>query len=135
MVKSLWIVDVDVYDYFDYDGRLRRPQKRFTSLKEAFAYYKEEKKYDIDLGDHYQRTTIFHIFVFENEEKMKQEKIREERKRRREEIRRQEKLLKALKEAFLRSLDPDEWPKNIENPSSPEPELETYVFDKDDVIF
>ena len=80
MVKSIWIVDVDVYDYFDYGGRLRRPQKRFTSLKEAFAYYKEEKRYDMDLGDHHHITKIFHIFVFENEEK-----IRQEEKKRREE--------------------------------------------------
>ena len=81
MVKSIWIVDVDVYDYFDYGGRLRRPQKRFTSLKEAFAYYKEEKRYDMDLGDHHHITKIFHIFVFENEEKIRQEKIREEKRR------------------------------------------------------
>ena len=85
MVKSIWIVDVDVYDYFDYGGRLRRPQKRFTSLKEAFAYYKEEKRYDMDLGDHHHITKIFHIFVFENEEKIRQEKIRQEEKKRREE--------------------------------------------------
>ena len=45
MIKSLWVVDVDEYEYFDYDGRLKKKKKRFTSLKEAFTYYKEEKKY------------------------------------------------------------------------------------------
>ena len=99
MVKSIWIVDVDVYDYFDYGGRLRRPQKRFTSLKEAFAYYKEEKRYDMDLGDHHHITKIFHIFVFENEEKIRQEKIREE-KRRQEEKKRREEAQKAREEKW-----------------------------------
>ncbi len=44
MVKSIWVVVVDVYDYSDYYRELMHQQKLFPSLKEAFAYYKEEKK-------------------------------------------------------------------------------------------
>lgn len=43
MVKSIWVVVVDVYDYSDYYRGLMHQQKLFPSLKEAFAYYKEEK--------------------------------------------------------------------------------------------
>ena len=82
MVKSIWIVEVDEYDYFA--GNDVR-QKRFLSLKEAFAYYKKEKGYDMEwVGDHTHDTKILHIFVYENEEKIRQEKIREEKKRREE---------------------------------------------------
>ena len=78
MVKSIWIVEVDEYDYFA--GNDIR-QKRFLSLKEAFAYYKKEKGYDMEwVGDHTHDTKIFHIFVYENEEK----KAQEEKKRREE---------------------------------------------------
>ena len=78
MVKSIWIVEVDEYDYFA--GNDIR-QKRFLSLKEAFAYYKKEKGYDMEwVGDHTHDTKIFHIFVYENEEKRRQE----EKKRREE---------------------------------------------------
>ena len=78
MVKSIWIVEVDEYDYFA--GNDVR-QKRFLSLKEAFAYYKKEKGYDMEwVGDHTHDTKIFHIFVYENEEK----KVQEEKKRREE---------------------------------------------------
>ena len=78
MVKSIWIVEVDEYDYFA--GNDVR-QKRFLSLKEAFAYYKKEKGYDMEwVGDHTHDTKIFHIFVYENEEKRRQE----EKKRREE---------------------------------------------------
>ena len=78
MVKSIWIVEVDEYDYF---GGNDIRQKRFLSLKEAFAYYKKEKGYDMEwVGDHTHDTKIFHIFVYENEEK----KVQEEKKRREE---------------------------------------------------
>ena len=78
MVKSIWVVEVDEYDYFA--GNDVR-QKRFLSLKEAFAYYKKEKGYDMEwVGDHTHNTKIFHIFVYENEEK----KVQEEKKRREE---------------------------------------------------
>ena len=83
MVKSIWIVEVDEYDYFA--GNDVR-QKRFLSLKEAFAYYKKEKGYDMEwVGDHTHDTKIFHIFVYENEEKIREEKRRQEEKKRREE--------------------------------------------------
>ena len=83
MVKSIWIVEVDEYDYFA--GNDIR-QKRFLSLKEAFAYYKKEKGYDMEwVGDHTHDTKIFHIFVYENEEKIREEKRRQEEKKRREE--------------------------------------------------
>ena len=95
MVKSIWIVEVDEYDYFA--GNDIR-QKRFLSLKEAFAYYKKEKGYDMEwVGDHTHDTKIFHIFVYENEEKIRQEKIREE-KRRQEEKKRREEAQKAWQE-------------------------------------
>ena len=83
MVKSIWIVEVDEYDYFA--GNDVR-QKQFLSLKEAFAYYKKEKGYDMEwVGDHTHDTKIFHIFVYENEEKIREEKRRQEEKKRREE--------------------------------------------------
>ena len=80
MVKSIWVVVVDVYDYSDYFRELMRQQKLFPSLKEAFAYYKEEKKHDIDWGDHSRKTRIFHVFKFKNEDAIKQAKIRIERR-------------------------------------------------------
>lgn len=133
MVKSIWIVDVDEYDYFDYDGRLRRPQKRFTSLKEAFTYYKEEKKYDMDWGDHHHFTKIFHIFVFENEEKIRQEKIREEKKRL-EEKKRREEAQKAWEKEYQSRMD------EIRRTLHPEHVEGEYLFDDgsspfDDVAF
>ena len=83
MVKSIWIVEVDEYDYFA--GNDIR-QKRFLSLKEAFAYYKKEKGYDMEwVGDHTHDTKIFHIFVYENEDTRREEKRRQEEKKRREE--------------------------------------------------
>ena len=81
MVKSKWVVETHVYDYFDYDGRYSRRQKSFSSLVEAFAYYKEEKAYDVEWDDHSQKTKISHIFVYENEDKIKQETRREEKRR------------------------------------------------------
>ena len=81
MVKSKWVVETHVYDYFDYDGRYSRRQKSFSSLVEAFAYYKEEKAYDVEWDDHTQKTKISHIFVYENEDKIRQDKRREEKRR------------------------------------------------------
>ena len=81
MVKSKWVVETHVYDYFDYDGRYSRRQKSFSSLVEAFAYYKEEKAYDVEWDDHSQKTKISHIFVYENEDKIRQETRREEKRR------------------------------------------------------
>ena len=90
MVKSIWIVEVDEYDYFA--GNDVR-QKQFLSLKEAFAYYKKEKGYDMEwVGDHTHDTKIFHIFVYENEEKKRREEAQkaweEEWQKREDEIRR-----------------------------------------------
>lgn len=81
MVKSKWVVETYVYDYFDYDGRYSHRQKSFPSLVEAFAYYKEEKAYDVEWDDHSQKTKISHIFVYENEDKIRQETRREEKRR------------------------------------------------------
>lgn len=80
MVKSIWVVVVDVYDYSDYYSGLIRQQKLFPSLKEAFAYYKEEKKYDMDWKDNSHKTRIFHVFKFKNEDAINQAKIRIERR-------------------------------------------------------
>lgn len=102
MVKSIWIVEVDEYDYFA--GNDVR-QKRFLSLKEAFAYYKKEKGYDMEwVGDHTHDTKIFHIFVYENEEKIRQEKIREEKKAQ-EEKKRREEAQKAWEEEWQKRED------------------------------
>lgn len=81
MLRSEWVVETHVYDYFDYDGRYSHRQKSFSSLVEAFAYYKEEKAYDVEWDDHTQKTKISHIFVYENEDKIKQETRREEKRR------------------------------------------------------
>lgn len=80
MVKSIWVVVVDVYDYSDYYRGLMHQQKLFPSLKEAFAYYKEEKKYDMDWKDNSRKTRIFHVFKFKNEDAINQAKIRIERR-------------------------------------------------------
>ena len=80
MVKSIWVVVVDVYDYSDYYRELMHQQKLFPSLKEAFAYYKEEKKHDIDWGDRSRETRIFHVFKFKNEDMIKQAKRKYEKK-------------------------------------------------------
>ena len=81
MLRSKWVVETHVYDYFDYDGRYSRRQKSFSSLVEAFAYYKEEKAYDVEWDDHSQKTKISHVFVYENEDKIRQETRREEKRR------------------------------------------------------
>ena len=81
MLRSKWVVETHVYDYFDYDGRYSLRQKSFSSLVEAFAYYKEEKAYDVEWDDHSQKTKISHIFVYENEDKIRQETRREEKRR------------------------------------------------------
>ena len=81
MLRSKWVVETHVYDYFDYDGRYSHRQKSFSSLVEAFAYYKEEKAYDVEWDDHSQKTKISHIFVYENEDKIRQETRREEKRR------------------------------------------------------
>lgn len=80
MVKSIWVVNVDVHYCFDYYRGSMRQQKLFPSLKEAFAYYKEEKKYDMDWGEHSRKTRIFHVFKFKNEDVIKQAKRRYEKK-------------------------------------------------------
>ena len=81
MLRSKWVVETHVYDYFDYNRRYSHKQKSFSSLVEAFAYYKEEKAYDVEWDDHSQKTKISHIFVYENEDKIKQETRREEKRR------------------------------------------------------
>ena len=81
MLRSKWGGETHVYDYFDYDGRYSHRQKSFSSLVEAFAYYKEEKAYDVEWDDYSQKTKISHIFVYENEEKIRQDKRREEKRR------------------------------------------------------
>lgn len=81
MLRSKWVVETHVYDYFDYDGRYSHRQKSFSSLVEAFAYYKEEKAYDVEWDDHSQKMKISHIFVYENEDKIRQETRREEKRR------------------------------------------------------
>ena len=131
MVKSIWVVEVDEYDYFA--GNDVR-QKRFLSLKEAFAYYKKEKGYDMKwVGDHTHDTKIFHIFVYENEEKIRQEKIREE-KRRQEEKKRREEAQKAWEEKWQERED------EIRRILHPEHVEGEYLFDDgsspfDDVAF
>ena len=79
MVKSMWVVEVTEYDCFT--GTSYK-QTEFSNMQEAFACYKERK--DFDYGDHYRRTTIFHTFVYEDEEKIRQDKRREERRRSKE---------------------------------------------------
>ena len=81
MIKSEWVVETNAYDCFDYNRRYRYRETHFSSLEEAFDYYKKEKAYD----EEWEKTKISHIFVYENEEKIRQEKIREEKKRKREE--------------------------------------------------
>ena len=81
MLRSKWVVETHVYDCFDYDGRYSHKHKSFSSLVEAFAYYKEEKAYDVEWDDHSQKTKISHIFVYENEDKIRDETRREEKRR------------------------------------------------------
>ena len=119
MVKSIWIVEVDEYDYFA--GNDIR-QKRFLSLKEAFAYYKKEKGYDMEwVGDHTHDTKIFHIFVYENEEKIRDETRREEKRR--------EKVHKVWEKEYQRRMD------EIRRILNPEPVEGEYVFDDDSIQF
>ena len=127
MIKSEWVVETNVYDYFDYDGRYRYREKHFSSLKEAFAYYKEEKAYDVEWDDHTQKTKISHIFVYENEEKIRQEKIREEKKRLEEEKRREE-AHKAWEKEYQSRMDEI---RHILNPEH----VGEYVFDDDSIQF
>lgn len=81
MLKKIYVVEVNTYDFFDYDGRYRYNRKIFFSLLEAFAFYKKEKLYDVEWDDHSQKTRIFHFFVYEDEEVEKQEKRRKILKR------------------------------------------------------
>ena len=53
-------------------------------MQEALGCYKERKASDFDYGDHCRRTTIFHTFVYQDEEKARQAKSREERRRSKE---------------------------------------------------
>ena len=122
MLRSKWVVETHVYDYFDYDGRYSHRQKSFSSLVEAFAYYKEEKAYDVEWDDHAQKTKISHIFVYENEDKIRQEKIREE-KRRQEEKKRREKVHKVWEKEYQSRMDEI---RRILNPEHVEGE---YLFD------
>lgn len=133
MLRSKWVVETHVYDYFDYDGRYSHRQKSFSSLVEAFAYYKEEKAYDVEWDDHSQKTKIYHIFVYENEDKIRQEARREE-KRIREEKRRQEEAQKAWEEQWQKRED------EIRRILHPEHVEGEYLFDDgsnpfDDVAF
>lgn len=81
MVKSMWVVEENGYDCFT--GNECR-QTRFSSMQEAFGRYKERKAFDFDYGDHCRCTTIFHTFVYQDEEKARQAKSREERRRSKE---------------------------------------------------
>lgn len=128
MLRSKWVVETHVYDYFDYDGRYSRKQKSFSSLVEAFAYYKEEKAYDVEWDDHSQKTKISHIFVYENEEKIRQEKLREEKKVQ-EEKKRREEAQKAWEKEYQSRMD------EIRRILNPEPVEGEYVFDDDSIQF
>lgn len=121
MLRSKWVVETHVYDYFDYDGRYSHRQKSFSSLVEAFAYYKEEKAYDVEWDDHSQKTKIFHIFVYENEEKIRQDKRREEKRR--------ERVHKAWEKEYQSRMD------EIRRILNPEPVEGEYVFDDDSIQF
>lgn len=85
MVKSIWVVEVETYDRIL--GGTEHTQKEFVSLMEAFAFFKKSKSNDFQYydshwsNDGFQRTrSPFHVFVYENEEQAKQQKIREERR-------------------------------------------------------
>ena len=80
MVKSIWVVEENEYDFSGNECR----QTRFSSMQEALGCYKERKASDFDYGDHCRRTTIFHTFVYQDEEKARQAKSREERRRSKE---------------------------------------------------
>ena len=121
MVKSKWVVETHVYDYFDYDGRYSRRQKSFSSLVEAFAYYKEEKAYDVEWDDHSQKTKISHIFVYENEDKTRDEKRREEKRR--------ERVHKVWEKEYQSRMD------EIRRILNSEPVEGEYVFDDDSIQF
>ena len=60
MVKSVWIVKEDEYDWFTGN---EHKQTEFSSMQEAFVHYKKRKMSDIDYGDQYHYTRIFHFFV------------------------------------------------------------------------
>lgn len=121
MLRSKWVVETHVYDYFDYDGRYSHKQKSFSSLVEAFAYYKEEKAYDVEWDDHSQKTKISHIFVYENEDKIRQETRREEKRR--------ERVHKVWEKEYQSRMD------EIRRILNPEPVEGEYVFDDDSIQF
>ena len=118
MVKSIWIVEENEYDFFS--GNECR-QTGFSSLQEAWGRYKERKASDFDFDDHCRRTTIFHTFVYENEEKIRQNKRREEKRR--------EKVHKVWEKEYQSRMD------EIRRILNPEPVEGEYVFDDDSIQF
>ena len=125
MVKSVWIVKEDEYDWFTGN---EHKQTEFSSMQEAFVHYKKRKMSDIDYGDQYHYTRIFHFFVYENEEKAQQAKIREERRRNKE--------MKGWEFGETRPMTEEEdKASGIREISSSPVEPEKYVFDDDSVQF
>ena len=53
MTKSMYFVTIDSYDWFT--GQ-QRNVRGFSTLMEAWEFYKSNSKYDFDYGDHYKDT-------------------------------------------------------------------------------